>query len=118
MNRIRPSTGGVVLLAGCFLFLSVLAVGLPRAIALQNPPTAVIVDIATDATDPNNLSDNEPSIAVNPKDPNEIAVVSFSDPWDPNDPTVMAPVWKSRDGGKTWKKILQIPRPEPGRTGP
>ena len=33
-------------------------------------------------------------------------------PLGSNDPLVMAPVWKSRDGGKTWEKKRQIPRPE------
>src|SRR4051794_38629089 len=80
--------------------------------------TAKILDIATDATDPQNLADTEPSIAVNPKNPKEIAIVSFSQPWDPNDASVMAPIWKSRDGGLTWKKIRQIPRPVAGREGP
>jgi hypothetical protein len=80
--------------------------------------TATIVDIATDASDPLNLADTEPSIAVNPRDPNEIAVVSFSEPWSATDPSVMAPVWKSRDGGTTWQKIKQIPRPAADLDGP
>jgi hypothetical protein len=79
---------------------------------------ATIKDMATDANDPSNLGDTEPSIAVNPINPQEIAVVAFSEPWDPNDPAVMAPVWKSRDGGVTWNKIRQIPRPAPGAGGP
>jgi len=79
---------------------------------------ATIKDMATDANDPSNLGDTEPSIAVNPTNPQEIAVVAFSEPWDPNDPAVMAPVWKSRDGGVTWNKIRQIPRPAPGAGGP
>src|SRR5262249_45736843 len=99
-------------IAGLVLVMS-LIVAIPAARA-----TATIKDIATDATDPSNLSDTEPSIAVNPINPQEIAVVAFSEPWDPNDPTVMAPVWKSRDGGVTWKKIPQIPRPVAGAGGP
>jgi len=90
-----------------------LVVAMPAAKA-----AATIKDIATDANDPSNLSDTEPSIAVNPINLQEIAVVAFSEPWDPNDPTVMAPVWKSRDGGVTWKKIFQIPRPAAGAGGP
>lgn len=69
---------------------------------------ARLVDIAGDANDPSNLSDTEPSIAVNPANPNEIAIVTFSESWGPN---IMAPVWKSRDGGATWQKIRQIPQP-------
>ena len=76
---------------------------------------ATIVDIASDATDPLNLADTEPSIAVNPTDPLKIAVVSFSENWGPNN---MAPVWKSDDGGATWRKVFQIPAPAPGLAGP
>jgi hypothetical protein len=76
---------------------------------------ATLVDIATDATDPRNLADTEPSIAVNPVDPTKIAVVTFSENWGPN---AMAPVWKSDDGGVTWRKVLQIPQPAPGVFGP
>jgi hypothetical protein len=82
------------------------------------PRTATLVNIATDATDPTNRDDSEPSIAVNPKNPLEVAVVAFSEKWDPNDPKKMAPVWKSADGGQTWRKVFQIPRPQPGFAGP
>src|SRR5258705_13687630 len=76
---------------------------------------ATLVDIATDATDPLNLADTEPSIAVNPIDPMKIAVVSFSENWGPN---AMAPVWKSDNGGVTWRKVFQIPQPARGEFGP
>jgi hypothetical protein len=76
---------------------------------------ATLVDIATDATDPLNLADTEPSIAVNPVDPTKIAVVTFSENWGPN---AMAPVWKSDDGGVTWRKVFQIPQPATGVFGP
>src|SRR4029077_15961451 len=76
---------------------------------------ATLVDIATDVTDPLNLADTEPSIAVNPVDPTKIAVVTFSENWGPNN---MAPVWKSDDGGATWRKVFQIPEPAPGLGGP
>lgn len=79
---------------------------------------ATIKDTATDATDPSNLADTEPSIAVSPLNSMEIAVVAFSENWDPNDASVMAPVWKSHDGGATWVKIRQIPRPAAGAYGP
>jgi hypothetical protein len=102
----RPITSALVLVLS-------LIVAIPAA-----SEAATIKDIATDANDPSNLSDTEPSIAVNPINPQEIAVVAFSEPWDPNDPTVMAPVWKSLDGGVTWKKIFQIPRPGAGAGGP
>lgn len=75
---------------------------------------ATQVDIATDATDPNNLDDSEPSIAVNPVS-GQISVVSFSETWGPSS---RAPVWKSDDGGLTWRKVFQIPQPAPGLSGP
>jgi hypothetical protein len=88
--------------------LSLLAAG-----ALWAGVTARIVNIATDETDPRNLDDSEPSIAVNPLNPLEIAVVSFSERW-----PQMAPVWKSDDGGYTWRKVFQIPPPRGGAAGP
>src|SRR5438128_3172319 len=74
-----------------------------------------IKDIATDATDPNNLADTEPSIAVDPSNPLRIAIVSFSENWGPG---VRAPVWMSTDGGATWSKITIIPQPPTGFPGP
>ncbi len=81
---------------------------------------ATLVDIATDATDPFNSADNEPSIAVNPANPLEIAVVAFSGNWGvaPTGQRVNAPVWRSNDGGATWTKVNQIPQPAAGLAGP
>jgi hypothetical protein len=73
------------------------------------------VNIATDATDPGNAGDTEPSIAVNPTNPNEVVVVSFSGNWSA---TQSAPVWKSSDGGLTWRRVAQIPQPQTGLSGP
>ncbi len=67
-----------------------------------------LVDIAVSAGDLSNLTDGEPSIAVNPANPLQIAVVTFSGNWGPG---VMAPVWWSNDGGVTWTKLPQIPQP-------
>jgi len=72
-------------------------------------------DIATDALDPSNLGDTEPSIAVNPRNTREIAVVAFSENWTP---TAGAPVWKSGDRGRTWRKVFQIVSPATGQSGP
>jgi hypothetical protein len=77
-------------------------------VSINSASAATIVDIATDATDTSNLADTEPSIAVNPMSSLEIAVVTFSESWGPN---VMAPVWKTSDGGNTWRKVFQIPQP-------
>ena len=100
----RPSSNRARLLAAALIL------AIPGAAS-----AATIVDIASDASDPLNLADTEPSIAVNPVDPLKIAVVSFSENWGPND---MAPVWKSDDGGATWRKVFQIPQPAPGLSGP
>jgi len=64
--------------------------------------------IATDALDPTNRADTEPSIAVNPLDRREIAIVTFSENWTP---AAGAPVWKSSDRGRTWRKVFQIVQP-------
>jgi hypothetical protein len=71
-----------------------------------------IKDIATDALDPSNLADTEPSIAVNPLNRREIAIVTFSENWST---TAGAPVWKSSDRGRTWRKVFQVV--QPGATG-
>ena len=73
------------------------------------------VNIQTDATDPNNRGDTEPSIAVNPTNFLEIVVVAFSENWTA---TQGAPVWKSSDGGLTWRRVLQLPQPQAGAGGP
>ena len=67
-----------------------------------------IRDIATDALDPSNLADTEPSIAVNPLNRREIAIVTFSENWTA---TAGAPVWKSSDRGSTWRKVFQVVQP-------
>ena len=82
---------------------------------LPRTADAQLVNIATDATDPFNFDDSEPSITVNPLNPLEIAVVSFAEGWGPENP---GPVWKSNDGGTTWRKVFQLPQPDPGSGGP
>jgi hypothetical protein len=76
---------------------------------------ARIVDIANDTNDPTNLEDSEPSIAVNPLNPMEIVIVTFSEPWGA---AISAPVWKSRDGGFSWHKITQVGPPTATLSGP
>lgn len=92
--------------------LALLVVMLPAA-----PPAAgqTMVNVATDATDPFNLRDTEPSIAVNPANPQEIIIVTFSEPWESQQG---APIWRSTDGGATWTKIRVISQPPTGGAGP
>ena len=61
-----------------FALVLPLALAVPSWAVAQAPKTAVVVNIATDATDPSNLGDTEPSIAVNPRNPLEIAVRAMS----------------------------------------
>jgi hypothetical protein len=79
----------------------------------QLPPP--LIDVASDTTDPSHFADTEPSIAVNPADPQDIAIVTFSEPWGPGE---KAPVWRSSDGGKTWRKERMLPQIDPGFGGP
>src|SRR5574337_546653 len=106
-RRHVPIRIGAVIFAWLLIVVPVLQ---NRALA-----AATIKDIAIDATDPLNLSDTEPSIAVNPVNNQKIAVVSFSETWGPGD---MAPVWKSSDWGVTWHKVRQIPQPSAQMGGP
>jgi hypothetical protein len=76
----------------------------------------VLVDIANNATDPFNLEDTEPSIAVNPLNPLQIAVVSFSGGWS-TATGERGPVWMSMDGGVTWAKNLVLTAPTAASTG-
>ncbi len=82
-----------------------------------------ITDIATDATDPCDLPDGEPSIAVNPKNPEEIVVLTFSEGWGPStckkrEDLEKAPLWRSSDGGRTWEKQFLIPQTRVSQFGP
>ena len=77
---------------------------------------AQLVDIANNATDPSNLVDAEPSIAVNPLNPNDIAVVSFSGGWS-SASGLKGPVWRSTNGGATWTKQLVLVAPSAASTG-
>src|ERR1700752_5197436 len=85
-------------------------------LSLQMSTSAqTMIDIANDSTDPRNLRDAEPSIAINPRDPRDISIVTFSEPWGAG---TLAPVWRSMDGGVTWAKIRVIPQPPSNGSGP
>lgn len=53
-----------------------------------------------------NFNDGEPSIAINPQNPDEIVLEAFSGGWGAN-----APLWHSTDGGSTWSKLFTLPIP-------
>jgi hypothetical protein len=67
----------------------------------------------TDATlnGSDTAGDSETSIAINPNNPNEIAVTAFSGGWNPN-----AVLWHSTNGGVTWTRRTTISFP-PGNPG-
>jgi len=89
----------------------VMAIVWASILVLSSPTLkAQLVDIATNATDPSNLADTEPSIAVNPANHLEIVIVSFSEGWGPGNP---GPIWRSTDGGTTWTKLFVLPQPNP-----
>lgn len=111
----------------------VLATGVPAAAppsVSSSPPdrTAYVgrttghAGVATSAsgvyvTDPSlsssSLGGSEPSIAVNPANPNQIAITRFAIPWNTN---VNADLLFSPDGGSTWTDQSTIP-PPPGVAG-
>ena len=67
---------------------------------------AVVSNIDTTLNATDMRGDTEPTIAVNPANPNEIVITAFSGGWAPN-----APLWHSTDGGATWAKQFTIPTP-------
>src|SRR5205814_2201608 len=106
------TTPKIPMLKHVFVYLLVIAINtitLPSFMSAQT-----IKDIATDATDPSNLEDSEPSIAVDPTNPMRIAVVAFSGNWGGG---TNAPVWISTNGGSTWAKSLIIGTPASGAGG-
>src|SRR5260370_10225645 len=75
-----------------------------------------VVDTVVNNTDPNlkntdTFNDRETSIAVNPRDPDDITISAFSGGWG-----ATAPFWRSTDNGRTWTKLFTIPFP-PGVAG-
>jgi len=75
-----------------------------------------VVDTVVDNTNPNlrfidTFNDGETSIAINPRQPNEVVITAFSGSWG-----ATAPLWLSRNGGNTWTKEFTI-NPPPGVGG-
>lgn len=54
------------------------------------------------------FGDSEASIAVNPSNPSEIVLTTFSGSWTS---TNRAPLWHSLDGGNLWTKQFSVPVP-------
>jgi hypothetical protein len=81
-----------------------------------------VADPVVNNTNPNlrftdTFGDEETSIAVNPRHPNEIVITAFSGGWIGNGPCQAgtgnqnAPLWLSRNGGNTWTKEFTITPP-------
>lgn len=75
-----------------------------------------VVDTVVNNTNPSlrftdTFNDGETSIAVNPRQRNEIVITAFSGSWG-----AAAPLWLSRNGGGTWTKEFSI-NPPPGVAG-
>src|SRR6266481_5985626 len=110
--KMRTTPTKIPLLKHVFVYLLVIAINtvtLPSFVSAQT-----IKDIATDATDPSNLADTEPSIAVDPTNPMRIAILSFAENWGGG---ANAPVWISTNGGTTWTKSFIVGTPASGAGG-
>ena len=66
----------------------------------------VVSNTNANLTNTDTANDGEPSIGINPANPNEIVLTAFSGSWGAN-----APLWHSTDGGNTWTKQFTIPVP-------
>jgi len=78
--------------------------------------SATLKDVAVLAGDTSStVQHNEASIAVNPLNSQQIAIVAFSGNWGAG---TNAPVWKSDDGGNTWRRVAQLPQPAAFQSGP
>ena len=76
----------------------------------QGKPT-FMVDVIVNNTDRNPTrtdmeNDGETSIAVNPRNPDEIVISAFSGFWGAN-----APIYHTFNGGRTWTREFSVPNP-------
>src|SRR5262249_35261600 len=69
------------------------------------------VSVPAPSLSSNSPGGSEPSIAVNPANPNQIAITRFAIPWNNNADLLYSP-----DGGFTWTDQRTIP-PPPGVVG-
>lgn len=86
-------------------------VQLSAAAALLATAPIFVRDVVVSNTDAtlnanDTFGDTEPTIAINPANPNEVVITAFSGGWGPN-----APLWHSTDRGATWTKRFTIPTP-------
>jgi hypothetical protein len=89
--------------------------GLPPAAAKAGFVVSV-VDAVVNNTDPklkrtDVFNDGEVSLAVRPGGPSDVVMTAFSDSWGST-----APLWSSKNGGRTWTKLFTVNRP-PGAKG-
>jgi hypothetical protein len=97
--------------------LAIAVVALFLSVAARGQVTPI--DMATDTSDPNNEFDAEPSIAINPLQPKQMTVLTFSETWrDKKVKTkiVPLPLWETNSGGSVWAKNRVIPAPNPQAT--
>jgi hypothetical protein len=66
----------------------------------------VINNTNSSLTNTDTQNDGEPSIAINPSNPNEIVITAFSGGWGAD-----TPIWHSMDRGNTWTKEFSVPAP-------
>jgi hypothetical protein len=66
----------------------------------------VVSNTNANLTNTDTANDGEPTIGINPANPNEIVLTAFSGDWGAN-----APLWHSTDGGNVWTKQFTIPVP-------
>jgi hypothetical protein len=81
-------------------------------------PQVFLRDVIVSNTDPDlknhdNVLNSEPGIAVDPANPRNIVISSFSGAWNQVAPGqfLNAPIWFSKDGGELWTKEFTIPVP-------
>jgi hypothetical protein len=77
--------------------------GLANGILIKD---VVISNTDKNLKNTNRASNSEPSIAVNPTNPQEIDVLAFTAGWGTE-----APIWHSTNGGNIWSLDLTIPDP-------
>jgi len=80
-----------------------------RRRVLTPPAGGALVDLvvsAFGAASGDTAGDGEPSIAIDPNNPNNITISAFSGGWGAN-----APLWNSTDGGATWTEDFTVPQP-------